>query len=254
MNILLIDLDGVLRVEGRPASGINEFLSYIYNSNRPACVISNSTLTNAEMVKIFFDKNDIDFRIPIMTCADAAFNFVKNNFNTAAVYCSEPVKSMFNQIPESGNPDAVVIGDMGREWNYEIINKIFKQVYSGSKLIAMQKNRYWSNVEDGLLIDAGAFVTAIEYAAQTEALLIGKPSPHYFYEALNTLGFEHSQKFIILGDDLETDIQEAHNLGSASILIYTGKTKFPYNKTGGIKPTYEAQNLIEAIKILEQVK
>ena len=253
MKPLLIDLDGVLRIGKNLAEGFQEFLNFLYKTGRQACVISNSTLSNAEMVKKFFAENGIDFRLPMMTSADATLQYVTNNYNSAAVFCSEPVLSMFLKIQNHENPEAVVLGDLGKDWDFKTINTIFKLVYNGADLIAMQKNRFWKTPEDGLLIDAGAFVTAIEFATQKEAILIGKPSPIYFKSGLKLMGLPESNEFIMLGDDLETDIEGANKLGAWSILIYTGKTTYPLPAGAKVEPTFEADNLLDVIKLLEKI-
>ncbi len=250
---LLIDLDGVLRIGKKPAPGLQEFLKHLYKSKRPSCVISNSTLDNASMIRSFFKEHHIDFRLPMMTSADATLQYVQKHYKSVAVFCSEPVKSMFNDLMNYEKPDAVVVGDMGKDWSFDVVNSIFKLAYAGAELVAMQKNRFWKTPEDGLLIDAGAFVTGIEYAAQKEAILIGKPSPIYFKSGLQMLGLPEDSKFIMLGDDLETDITGANNLGAESILIYTGKTPHPLPADSQVKPTYEAMDLEEVIKLLHRV-
>jgi HAD superfamily hydrolase (TIGR01458 family) len=249
---LLIDLDGVLRLGKTPAPGIQQFLDFLEASKTPACVISNSTLANAEMIKNFFAENGIDFNLPMMTSADATLQYVKSKYDSVAVYCSEPVRSMFKDQMNYENPDAVVVGDMGKDWSFDVVNSIFKLAHAGADLIAMQKNRFWKTPEDGLLIDAGAFITGIEYATQEKAILIGKPSPIYFISGLKMLGLSDDQKFIMLGDDLETDITGANNLGAESILIYTGKTSHPLSSDSKVRPTYEASNLLTVVELLEE--
>jgi HAD superfamily hydrolase (TIGR01458 family) len=250
---LLIDLDGVLRIGKNPAPGLGELLSFITSENIPACIISNSTLSNAEMIRKFFDENKIELNIPLMTAADAAYNYVKQNYKSADTYCSKPVKSMFEKFEAEENPEAVVIGDMGKDWNYDVLTEIFRKVFNGADLIAMQTNRYWQTPEEGYLLDVGPFVKAIEYAADKKAVLIGKPSPIYFQSALNILGFSDKTDFLMLGDDLETDIKGALDLGGKAILIYTGKTPHPLNENSILKPTYEALDLFEVMEILKKL-
>ena len=102
-------------------------------------------------------------------------------------------------------------------------------------------------------LDAGSFIKAIEYATGKEAKLIGKPSPIYFQTALNNLGYEKNQEFLMLGDDIESDIEGAKNSGGKGVLIYTGKTKFPLLTDIKTKPDYEAMDLNEVIKLLEKI-
>jgi ribonucleotide monophosphatase NagD (HAD superfamily) len=125
--------------------------------------------------------------------------------------------------------------------------KFSEKYHNDADFIAMQKNKFWKPDGKTLCLDAGSFITAIEYATGKEALLIGKPSPIYFRTALKEIRskISHQKKmalekalsfgeglgeaFYMLGDDLETDINAAQALkGGKGILIYTGKQNFLY--------------------------
>ena len=250
---LLIDLDGVLRIGNKPAEGLQEFFAYLSVSGRPSCIISNSTLLSSGDVIRFFKDQGINCPIPVLTTVNAALSFIQDRYERVAVYCSENVKILFNRYLDYENPQAVIIGDMGKSWNFEILNDIFKKVYYGAELVAMQKNRFWKTPEEDLLIDAGAIVSAVEYAAGKSSILVGKPSPVYFYSALKLLGYNEGASFIMLGDDIETDIGGANDLNGVTILIYTGKTKYPLNNNIKIKPHYEARNLFQVISLLKDL-
>lgn len=254
MNIpLLIDFDGVLKTGSEPAEGINEFLNFIEEKNIPAHIISNSTLKTSDDLKSFFASNNIDLQIPAMTAAEITLQFVKSNYKRAAVYCTDSIKNIFSELLDYKNPEAVVIGDNGENWRYEMMNEIFGFVNSGADFIAMQKNKFWYPEGNTPKLDAGSFIKAIEFATEIEAMLIGKPSPIYFKTALTSLGFVEDQEFLMLGDDVESDIEGAHNSGGKGILIYTGKTKYPLNPEIKVKPDYEALNLNEVIRLLEKI-
>ncbi len=250
---LLIDFDGVLRIGDRPANYLKEFTEYLLNTGIPACIISNSTLSHSKDILDFFKDNSIICKMPVITAADATALYVKQRYKKVAVYCADSIKGLFDDVLNYKSPKAVVIGDIGKKWNYDIMNEIFKFVYSGADLIAMHKNKFWKTPDEGLLIDAGAFISGIEYATGKKAILIGKPSPLYFQSGLGILGYNTKQNFIMLGDDLETDIKGANDLGAKTILIYTGKTNYPLSKKLEVKPDYEAQNLKEVISILKNI-
>lgn len=97
----------------------------------------------------------------------------------------------------------------------------FRSRLAGAELVALQKNRHWKT-EEGLVLDAGAFVAALEYACGREAAVIGKPSRAYFAAGLEALGSPANEVFMI-GDDVETDIEGARNAGLRAILVETGK-------------------------------
>ncbi len=149
--------------------------------------------------------------------------------------------------------EAVVIGDIGDNWNYKLMNEIFRKVKGGAAIVAMHHNRYWYPGGGELSLDAGVFIKAIEYGAERESILIGKPSPLYFRTALSLLGFSADDEFFMIGDDLENDVLAAKQIGGRGVLIYTGKTSFPLISNQNLKPDLEINSLTEMIDILEKV-
>lgn len=251
MNSLLIDLDGVLKIGNSPAPDVKEFFDFINEKQIPACILSNSTLRTGELVKEFFSSQNIELTIPAITAFDATLSFVKKNYKRVQLYCRDYLIHHFEGLIDEENPEAIVVGDIEDRWNYQIVNDIFKKVFEGADLVAMHKNKYW-NPAGELLIDAGAFITGIEFASDKKAILIGKPSPHYFKAALESISTKMEDGFYMIGDDIENDIKAAQDIGGKGILIYTGKTKFPLDKSINIKPDFEAQSLREVISILKQ--
>jgi len=117
----------------------------------------------------------------------------------------------------------------------------------------MHHNRFWYPGGEELCLDAGAFIKAIEYGAERESILIGKPSPLYFRTALSLLGFSADDEFFMIGDDLENDVIAAQKIGGRGVLIYTGKTGFPLTGNQNLKLDLEINSLTEMIEILEKV-
>ncbi len=251
MKPLLIDLDGVLKIGNSPAPDVKEFLYFIQQNKIPACILSNSTLRTGDLVKEFFSSHNIELSIPAITAFDATLTFIRKNYKKVQVYCRDYLIHHFEDLIDNEKPEAIVIGDIEDKWNYQIMNDIFKKVFAGADLVAMHKNKYW-NPNGELLIDAGAFITGIEFASGKSAILIGKPSPLYFKAALESIDAKIEDGFFMIGDDIENDIKASQDIGGKGILIYTGKTKFPLDKSLNIKPDFDAQSLKEVISILRQ--
>jgi len=108
------------------------------------------------------------------------------------------------------------------------MNKAFRLLEQGCSLIAMGMNRYFRE-KDGLSLDAGSFVTALEYVANTKALIIGKPSAEFFRTALMSVNCK-AENAIMIGDDVEADVIDALDAGLQGILVKTGKYKPVMNK------------------------
>jgi len=245
---VLIDFDGVVKLGNSPAPDSKEFFKFINENNIPACILSNSTLRTGDLVKEFFLSHEINLQIPVLTAFDATVSYVKDNYSRVKVYCRDYLLHHFEGLIEEENPEAIIIGDIEDKWNYQIMNDIFKKVFSGADLVAMHKNKYW-NPHGELLIDAGAFIEGIEYSANKKAILIGKPSKLYFESALNKIGCSLKDGFFMIGDDLENDVLAAQKFGGTGVLIYTGKTEFPLRTKPENKPDFEVHSLTEVINI-----
>ena len=125
------------------------------------------------------------------------------------------------------NVDAVLVGgadegeETGRIFSYLNLNRAFHELEAGADLFCLHKNRWWQTA-DGARLDAGAFVAGLEYAAETEATVLGKPSAAYFGAALEALDADAGLTWMV-GDDLESDIVGAHKHGMKTLLVRTGK-------------------------------
>ena len=125
------------------------------------------------------------------------------------------------------NVDAVLLGgadegeETGRIFSYLNLNRAFHELDAGAELYCLHKNRWWQTA-DGPRLDAGAFVAGLEYAAETEATVLGKPSTAYFQAALEALDADPGLTWMV-GDDLEDDCVGAGKHGMHTILVRTGK-------------------------------
>ena len=123
--------------------------------------------------------------------------------------------------------EAVLIGgadetpETNLVFSYMNLARAFHELEAGAQLYSLHKNRWWQT-KHGPLLDAGAFVAGLEYAADTEAIVLGKPSTAYFEAALTALDAEPSLTWMV-GDDLEADIGGAAAHGMKTILVRTGK-------------------------------
>ena len=79
-----------------------------------------------------------------------------------------------------------------------------------------------SNYRDGLSLDIGPFVAALEYATGQSAVILGKPSPDFYGVAVDSLGCE-SKHVVMVGDDALADVDGALAAGLQGILVRTGK-------------------------------
>ncbi len=154
------------------------------------------------------------------------------------------------------NVDAVLLGgadegeETGRVFSYLNLNRAFHELEAGADLYCLHKNKWWQT-GDGPRLDAGAFVAGLEYAADTEATVLGKPSASFFAAALEALDGEPAMTWMV-GDDLEGDIVGAHKYGMKTLLVRTGKFRPDRVERSSVQPDGIVSSIAQLPDWLEQ--
>ena len=251
IRALLVDLDGVLYVEDEPVAGAREAVERLRAAGFALRFVTNTTAHSRERT---LDKLDrlgfaVTERELVTPAALAVRHCRERGRRRVALVMNDEVKRDFRELEEAGDAvDAVVMGDLGEAFGYDVLNRAFRHVMEGAELIALQKNRYWMRA-DGLSLDVGPFVAAIEYATGREAYVVGKPAPAFFGEVLGDLGVEAGEAAMI-GDDVESDIGGAQGAGLAGILVRTGKYREDAVRAAGIVPTATVATVAEVPDLL----
>jgi HAD superfamily hydrolase (TIGR01458 family) len=235
---LLLDLDGVLYVEDEPIPGAVDAVAELRRAGLRLRFVTNTTArsrsrTLEKLDRLGFAVSENELVTP---AALAVRHCAERGHRRVALVMNDEVKRDFAELEETGEePDAVIVGDLGSAFGYEVLNRAFRAVMDGAELVALQKNRYWLTA-DGLALDVGPFVAALEYASGQEAYVVGKPSPFFFELVLADLGVEVASAAMV-GDDVEADIGGALRAGLAGILVRTGKYRPGAAEAAGIEPT-----------------
>jgi phospholysine phosphohistidine inorganic pyrophosphate phosphatase len=220
----LIDLDGVLYDDNQPIPGAGEAITYLRDKGYPFRFATNTTMRcRASLRRKLADFGIEASEDEVFSASVSAARYLhKQGQPRVFLLLKEDARRDFAGLEITDQqPDFVVMGDMGNEYNAILLNKAFRLILGGAKLIALQKNRYWKTAE-GLTLDAGPFVVALEYATGQQAKVIGKPSPDFFRLAVDDLGMAPAQVAMI-GDDIEVDVGGAQRAGLKGILVRTGK-------------------------------
>jgi HAD superfamily hydrolase (TIGR01458 family) len=235
---LLLDLSGVVYVEDEAVPGAAEALERFRDAGIPIRLVTNTTmrprsfiLERLERLGLEADPSELitPATLAKSRCAEAGYESV------ALVVLDELREDLEGLGQRGDSVDAVIVGDLGDAWDYEVLNGAFRQLMDGAALIALQKNRYWETAE-GLSLDAGPFVAALEYATGREAEVMGKPSASFFDLAVRELGVP-ADRAAMVGDDVEADVGGAMEAGLAGILVRTGKYREDLVRQSGIEPT-----------------
>ena len=221
---LLFDLDGVMYVGDRVIDGAVETIRTVQVRGIPHRFVTNTTTKSREALSRKMQAMGLPVQAYEILSAPYAARLYLHQRQPRSCYflVSEAVRDEFREFATSEiEPEVVVIGDIGRAWNYDLVNQLFQQVMAGADLIALHKGKYWQTPE-GLCVDIGAFVAGLEYATGVEATVIGKPSPAFFESAILELDCP-AEGIVMVGDDIDSDIGGAQRCGMRGFLVRTGK-------------------------------
>ena len=248
---LLVDLDGVLYVEGQAIGGAADAVDRLRRAGLALRFVTNTTAhsrgeTLDKLTRLGFGVDERE----LVTPAALAVRYCQGRgHERVALIMNDAVKRDFADLEEVDNgADAVIIGDLGPAFGYDVLNRAFRQVMDGAELVALQKNRFWLRA-DGLSLDVGPFVAAIEFATGREAHVVGKPAQGFFSAVLDDLGVA-AQEAAMVGDDIESDIGGALRAGLAGILVRTGKYRGEVVRDSGIEPTATVETIADLPTLL----
>ena len=115
----------------------------------------------------------------------------------------------------------VIVADPSYGADYAELDSAFRAIRDGAQLVAMQMGR-WVQRDSGVHLDTGGWVRLLEYAAEVDAHVLGKPSPDFFRLATTSAGVAAAHALVV-GDDRASDIAGGRAAGCHTVLVRTGK-------------------------------
>jgi HAD superfamily hydrolase (TIGR01458 family) len=227
MAAILLDVDGVLHISGRPIDGGSVAVERLRQAGHRLRFLTNNTTQSrsqlAEAIRGLGIELDAD---ELQTTPVAAARVLKGRRVLALTMPS--IRDDLEGVELVGdNADAVLVGgadetaESNRVFSYMNLARAFGELEAGADLFCLHKNPWWQTSR-GALLDAGAFVVGLEYATGAQATVLGKPSASYFEAALEAVDSDPEHAWMV-GDDVDADIGGAAALGMHTVLVRTGK-------------------------------
>ncbi|HET6375502.1 MAG TPA: TIGR01458 family HAD-type hydrolase [Methylocella sp.] len=245
---LLIDIDGVVTVGGAALPGSLEAIALLHERGIAHKFITNTTRRPRSRIaeslaRLGLRIEDKDIFTPAILARDYLARHNLKPFLVVHPGLFEDFAGL------EGGKEAVVIGDAGEFFTYDLLNRAFRKLIHGAPFLALAKNRNFLDRDGELSLDAGPFVAGLEYASGRNATVLGKPSRAFFALAVESLGCKASEAAMI-GDDAEADAAGAMAAGLHGVLVRTGKYR-PGQETGLAQPpSLIADDLKAAIEYL----
>jgi HAD superfamily hydrolase (TIGR01458 family) len=268
---LLLDLDGVILLAGQPIPGSPEAIATLERRGVPYRIVTNtSAISRGTMARW---AASIGAPVPaerFQSALSASAAWTRRTFPDAPLYvlASDDAKTEFDgqrllSHEEAGRADAtaaaVIVGDSPEEATFDNLNRAFRLVKGGARLVGMHRNPWWLT-PDGPTLDSGAYVAGLEFAAETRATVVGKPSPTFFSMAVadlrRSVGRDLGRGEIsMVGDDVRTDVRAAQRAGLRGVFVESGKhgsrdVEAAARERGGRRPDAIAPDLATVVAAL----
>lgn len=221
---LMIDLSGTVHVGSTLLPGVQAAIHKLKERKIPLKYVTNTSKESKaslhrKLVGAGLEVAESD----LFTSLSAARSYVAGRSDLRPLLLMEDEAQQDFAGLETENPNCVVVGLAPSHFHYERINAAFRLLQDGGHLVAINKSRYYKR-EDGLAVGTGAFVAALEFSADVQAHVVGKPEKEFFLLAQAELGpGVGPAETLMVGDDVRDDVLGAQAAGLQGALVRTGK-------------------------------
>lgn len=177
----------------------------------------------------------MDMHVPagvIYTAAAAACDYILHSipgrprvFNLATVSVDDMLTDRADLVESADDPcDVVLAGGPSNARASEPRQRMALQLLrNGASLVGLCADRVFPSGR-GLEFGAGALCAMLSYAAGVPVVYCGKPEPTFFVELCRRIGVPPA-RCVLIGDNLESDVQGARRVGMTSVLVLSGVTR-----------------------------
>ncbi|HEC34627.1 MAG TPA: HAD-IIA family hydrolase [Chloroflexi bacterium] len=252
---LIVDMDGVLWRGEQPMDGLETFFAFLRERDIRFVLATNNASKRPQQYAEKLTSFGIQVGLKcIVTSAQA----------TAAYLASrEPEGTVVHAIGGEGLMDALTehgfaVGEDGA--NYVVVGwdptLTWRKLARATLLIRQGANFIGTNpdatfpTEEGLVPGNGAQLAALEAATGVAPLVIGKPQPWLYQEAMRRIE-ARPETTAVVGDRLDTDIAGGVRAGLFTILVLSGVTARADLVSSLVKPDLVCADIGEIVQVWE---
>ncbi len=230
VRALIVDMDGVLWHGPQPLPGFADFFHTLRERKlRFILATNNSSLTVDQYVAKLARMGAHVAKDEILTSGVASAWYMAERSNPAATRVFVIGEDGLRlPLAERGfvltdlyeMPAHYVVVGMDRGLSWDKLATASLNIRAGAVFIGTNPDRTFPT-ERGITHGNGAVLAALEVATEVAPIIIGKPEPLMYRQAMKLLGCDPSETLAI-GDRVETDILGAVRANIRSILVLSG--------------------------------
>jgi len=210
-----------VRIRCKVIPGAREAVARVQGSGLQVRFITNTS--QKTRARLLSHLHGLGFEVEaeqLFTAVDAARQWLRQRQLRPYCLVHRDILVEFDDFDQA-EPNAALVADAAEDFTYANLNRAFQLCLDGAPLLGVGYNRCFKS-GDRMLMDAGAFIRAIEFAACVEATIVGKPSPEFFHQVMASTTAS-PERALMVGDDVFGDVEGALNAGIPACLVRTGK-------------------------------
>jgi 4-nitrophenyl phosphatase len=143
----------------------------------------------------------------------------------------------------NGDRAKYVVAGQDLDLTFDKLRRATLFIRAGARFIGSNPDKTFPS-EEGIIPGAGAILAALEAATGTTPVIVGKPEPIMFEQAMKRMGSTRDDT-AMLGDRLETDIWGGQRAGLKTILVLSGVSTPEDLADSEYQPTWVFQDVDE---------
>ncbi len=225
---LILDMDGVLWRDHQPIGDLTAIFKRIATLDLRVILATNNATRS---VSSYLEKLS-GFGVhlepwQIITSSQATAQYLHQHHPEGGNVFVVGETGLIEALQEKGftnhsSAAHTVIAGMDRHLTYEKLTQATLLIRAGAAFIGTNPDRSFPTPA-GLVPGAGAILALLETATDVTPIIIGKPGPIMYQQALERLGTAPEQTLAV-GDRLETDILGGQNTHCKTALVLSGVT------------------------------
>lgn len=256
IGAFIIDMDGVLWHGDKPLPGLTDFFQILRDHNlRFILATNNASLTAAQYVGKLAKMGVAIESQEVITSGMATALYLAQRTDPAAsrVFvigesgATQPLldlgfklTGLYEPVDLSLGPHFVVCGK-DKDLSWDKLATATLNIRAGATFIGTNGDTTLPT-ERGVTHGNGAILAALKASTDVEPMVIGKPEPIMYQQALSILGVDPAQT-VAIGDRLGTDILGAVRTGIRSLMVLSGVSSEKDLQGLDYQPTWIMQDI-----------
>ncbi|WP_326553976.1 HAD-IIA family hydrolase [Micromonospora sp. NBC_01813] len=250
-DLVIFDLDGVIYLIDRPVDGAVEAVDRLLRMGLPVAYATNNASRRAADVAGLLSGMGVPATAEqVLTSAGATASVLAEQYGPGAKVLVVGAQALRDEVSAAGlslvggadDKPAVVVQGYGPQVGWSDLAEASVAIRAGADWVATNTDRTLPSGR-GPLPGNGSLVAALRTALDRDPdQIVGKPAPGLFVTAARR---SESERPLVVGDRLDTDIEGANRAGMASLLVLTGISDASelLSAPPARRPTYVAADL-----------